>query len=71
MVIVAAYNEGYDVLQPTLRTLTKVTYDAQRMIVALAYEERGGEEMEATARRLEKEFKGKFKEFMINIGKVI
>ncbi|NCO10772.1 glycosyltransferase family 2 protein [Candidatus Saccharibacteria bacterium] len=65
MVIVAAYNEGYDVLQPTLRTLTKVTYDAQRMIVALAYEERGGEEMEATARRLEKEFKGKFKEFMI------
>lgn len=65
MVIVAAYNEGHDVLEPTLRSLVKATYDQKRMVVALAYEERGGEEMEATARRLEKEFKGVFKEFMI------
>lgn len=65
MVIIAAYNEGYDVLEPTLRTLMKTTYDPRRLIVALAYEERGGEAMEATALRLEKEYQGKFKEFMI------
>ncbi len=65
IVIIAAYNEGYDVLEPTLRSLTKVTYDQKKLIVALAYEERGGEEMETTAKRLEKEFKGKFGEFVI------
>lgn len=65
IVIIAAYNEGYDVLGPTLQSLMKTTYDRQRMIVALAYEERGGEAMEATAKRIEKEYKGKFKEFML------
>jgi hypothetical protein len=65
MVIVAAYNEAYEVLEPTIRSLTRVTYDQKRLIVALAYEERGGEAIEQTAQRLAEEFKDVFMTFQI------
>jgi len=64
-VIVAAYNESYEVIEPTIRSLTRTTYDHKKLIVVLAYEERGGEDIENTAKRLEKEFKGKFFAFEI------
>lgn len=65
LVIIAAYNESYEVIEATVRSLTKVTYDQKRLIVALAYEERGGAEIEATAQRLQKEFKKHFMTFEI------
>ena len=65
LAIVAAYNESYDVLQSTFEALTRTTYDKSKLIVALAYEERGGEDMELTAQRLQKEFAGQFKAFEI------
>lgn len=65
LVIIAAYNESYDVIEPTVRSLIRTTYDHQKLIVALAYEERGGEDIENTAKRLAKEFKGKFMAFEI------
>lgn len=65
LVIVAAYNESYEVIAPTIRSVAESTYDNRRLVVALAYEERGGEAMEQTALRLEKEFKNTFKAFMI------
>jgi len=65
LVIVAAYNEGYDVLEPTIRSLVRTTYDHKKMIITLAYEERGGEEIEKTALRLAKEFKSNFLAFEI------
>lgn len=63
LIIIAAYNEGYDVLEPTVRSLVRTTYDHKKMVIALAYEERGGEEIEKTAKRLAKEFKGNFLAF--------
>lgn len=63
-VIVATYNESYDVLEPTIQSIAEATYSNDRFIVVLAYEERGGEETEKTARRLEKKFKNTFFEFI-------
>lgn len=65
LVIIAAYNESYEVIEPTVRSLTKTTYDHKKLIVALAYEERGGAEIEATAKRLKKEYKDSFLTFEI------
>lgn len=65
LVIVAAYNEAYEVLEPTIRSLTRTTYNQKRLIVALAYEERGGEEIERSAQRLQKEFGKAFYDFVI------
>ena len=65
VVIVAAYNESYEVIEPTIRSLTRTTYDHKRLIVALAYEERGGDDIEATAKRLQAEYKDTFMTFEI------
>jgi cellulose synthase/poly-beta-1,6-N-acetylglucosamine synthase-like glycosyltransferase len=65
LVIVAAYNESYDVLQSTFEALVHTTYDKSKLLVALAYEERGGEDMERTAARLKEEFSGQFGTFQI------
>lgn len=65
LVIIAAYNESHEVIEATMRSLIRTTYDHKKLIVALAYEERGGEDMEATAKRLQKEFAGSFMAFEI------
>lgn len=64
-VIIAAYNEGYDVLGPTLESVLATTYDKQHLIVTIAYEERGGPDMKETALRLQREFGDKFFAFHI------
>ena len=65
LVIVAAYNEAYDVLEPTIESLLRTTYNHQHMMVALAYEERGGADIEKTAKKLEKKYKNSFMTFQI------
>ncbi len=65
LVIIAAYNESYEVIQSTIESLVKVTYDHKKLIIALAYEERGGEEIEKTAQRLQAEYKHTFLTFQI------
>jgi hypothetical protein len=62
-VIVTMYNESIDVLTPTLECVANVNFNKQRMIVILAYEERGGEEAEKTAFEVERQFKNRFAYF--------
>lgn len=62
-VIIAAYNESYDVLQPTIESVKATAYDNKRLIVFLAYEERGGEQIAATVRRLSREYADTFYTF--------
>jgi len=62
-VIIATYNESYDVLAPTIESVINNTYDNKRIIFILAYEERGGEATKNTALRLQKEFGDKFHVF--------
>jgi len=65
VVIVAAYNESYEVIEPTIQSLVKTTYDRSKLVIVLAYEERGGEDIEKAAIRLQKKFAGKFMAFEI------
>lgn len=64
-VIIAAYNEAYDVIQPTVESVRNATFANERTILFLAYEEKGGDEIEETARRLQKEYADVFKTFQI------
>ncbi|MBR2994508.1 glycosyltransferase family 2 protein [Candidatus Saccharibacteria bacterium] len=64
-VIMTAYNEGEDVLGPSIDAVKDTTFPNNRIVFALAYEERGGEEMEKTANNLAKKYKGVFKHFML------
>ena len=59
-VIIATYNEAYDVLQPTIEAVKATSTDAHHIILVIAYEERGGEEIAQTVRRLKKEYAGVF-----------
>lgn len=64
-VIIATYNEAYDVLAPTIKSLVRTTFNKDQMVVALAYEERGGPATRKLAKRLQKEFRKEFKDFLI------
>ena len=59
-VIIATYNEPYEVLRDTIQTVVETTYDNSHILLLLAYEARGGEETKATAKRLVKEFGKEF-----------
>lgn len=65
LVIVAAYNESYEIIEPTIQSLLETTYDKKRLIIAFAYEERGGAGIQATAEKLEKKFGSKFAGFVL------
>lgn len=62
-VIIAAYNEPYEVIEPTVRALSESRIDLSRLLVFFAYEQRGGAGIEATARRLQREFGDRFGAF--------
>lgn len=62
-VIIAMYNETFDVLDPTLTSLVESDFDSQKLIVFLAYEERGGEEAQQTVAALEEKYKNAFLTF--------
>ena len=55
-VIVCFWNESHDVLEPTVKSVVKANYDHKKMILILAYEQRGGPEVEATAKSLLKQY---------------
>lgn len=59
-VIVAMYNESYDILGPTLQSLVNTTYDKDRMIIVIAYEERGGEAAQAVVDKIIENYSGQF-----------
>lgn len=61
--IIPAYNEPFEVIDPTIQSVIDTSYNNQRLIVIFAYEERGGDEMKQTAARLEKKYKTAFHTF--------
>lgn len=60
-IIIAAYNESREVLEPTIQSVIASDFDMKRVMLVLAYEERGGEKIEKTARQLMKEYGKHFK----------
>lgn len=65
-VIMTAYNEGREILIPSIDAIVNTTFPNKRIIFVLAYEARGGEEMEALAMELAAKYKGVFKEFILS-----
>lgn len=63
-VIIATYNESREVLEPTIQSVLASHYNMKQVIFILAYEERGGEDVEAQAKSLVAEYKGKFLDAM-------
>lgn len=58
--MIATYKESRDVLEPTIQSVLDSDYDMKKVILMIAYEERGGEQTEEQAEALVKEYKGKF-----------
>jgi len=59
-VIIATYNETREVLEPTIKAVLDSDYDPKKIILLLAYEERGGEAVDAQAKQLMKDYGGTF-----------
>ncbi|MCL2174101.1 glycosyltransferase family 2 protein [Candidatus Saccharibacteria bacterium] len=64
-VIIALYNENYDVLGPTLQTIYDSDYDPERLFVIVAYEQRGGAATKRTITSAKKAFQGKFADLLL------
>lgn len=59
-VIIAFWNEPYEIMESTIKSVLASKYDPQKLILYLAYEDRGGEEAERTAIALIKQFGHEF-----------
>lgn len=63
-VLIASYNEGIETLEPTIKAVADTDFPNKRIILVMAYEERGGEAMEETVKNLEKKFGTTFYAFL-------
>ncbi|MBR3256825.1 glycosyltransferase family 2 protein [Candidatus Saccharibacteria bacterium] len=64
-VIMVAYNEGIETMQPSIEAVRDSDFPNERIIFVLGYEERGGEEIEKNVKYLKKMFSGVFKDFIV------
>lgn len=51
-VVLAVYNEGMDILEPSVKALADADYDTKKIMLVIAYEERGGEQTEKNVQDL-------------------
>ena len=65
VVIMAAYNEGIEVIQPSVEAIKNSTFPNDHIIFVMAYEERGGEAIETVASEIGKKYKGVFKDILL------
>ena len=65
VVMMAAYNEGIEIIGPSIEAVKNNTFPNERIIFVLAYEQRGGEAIAATAETLKKQHKGVFRDFLL------
>lgn len=63
-VIIAAYNEGIETLEPTIESVKKTHFSNEKIILVMAYEQRGGPDMQATVEKLQKKFGNEFHAFL-------
>lgn len=60
VVIMAVYNESRDVVEPTIQSLLKSSYDMKHVLLFIAYEERGGVESEQNILQLVDDYRTQF-----------
>lgn len=59
-VIVAIYKEGQAVVEPTIESMANTEYDTKKIILVIAYEERGGEAAELLANDMVAKYRHRF-----------
>jgi len=59
-VVLARYNESQDVVLPTIEAVVNSNYDMKRVILVIAYEERGGKDIETLSNDLISQYKETF-----------
>lgn len=65
VVIMTAYDEGIEVLGPSVEAVKNTHFSNDHIIFTLAYEARGGAEMAKTAQILKEQYDGVFKDFLL------
>jgi cellulose synthase/poly-beta-1,6-N-acetylglucosamine synthase-like glycosyltransferase len=59
-IIIATYNESREILAPTIESVLASNYDMKKVILVIAYEERGGERVAKQSKELIKTYGSKF-----------
>lgn len=59
-IVIATYNESRDILEPTIQAILEGDYDPKHLILTIAYEERGGKDIEDTVMGLMRDYGDKF-----------
>ena len=67
LVILPMYDEPYEVVRESFESLARVNYPKDKMIVALALEQRAGAAAAATGERIKKEFGERFFRFLVTV----
>ena len=65
-VFVFAYNEGIEILKPTVQSILDSDYDMSQAILVLAYEARDGAQSEEAMLTLAKKYRGDFREIIVS-----
>ncbi|MCL2371649.1 glycosyltransferase family 2 protein [Candidatus Saccharibacteria bacterium] len=63
-VIIAAFDEEYDIIAPTVESIISSGVDCSKVVITLAYEERGGKAIAETAAKLQKKYGNKVRDFL-------
>jgi hypothetical protein len=59
-IIIATYNESREVLEPTIQSVLASKYDMKKVILMIAYEERGGARVAQQSKELIEKYKSSF-----------
>jgi hypothetical protein len=65
VVILPFYNEGYDVVEDSIKALLETKYDKTKVIVVLASEERAGDDAQNTAQKIIDSYGDLFSELIV------
>lgn len=63
-IIIASYNESYEIIQPTVQAVLDSHYDMDKVVVIFAYEGRDGAQSEPAVLKLVEQYKASFKELI-------
>lgn len=63
-VIIATWNESREVLEPTIQSVMNSDFNMKKVVLVLAYEERGGPDVEEQAKKLMQNYSSKFRHTM-------
>ncbi len=59
-IIIAVYNESIEIIEPTIKAVIDSNFDKKKIVLTVAYEERGGKEVEETVKKLVSKYKSHF-----------